>query len=229
LSLEIEKKYIVGNFDGTITRLKNQFGKYVINEKLGFWWCNNHDGIENILDIENTKILKKEIINIKDIGEFNMPVENFEYIRLRIFDKKKYVVTFKNKSLVNNIEHNVEYEFETDFDTFKRITYYLKDTALIFYYNVKKTWLFSAFGCKIELSTFNDLKDSYIEVETTGENEKKLSEKLNSFLEKMDKYNLIEEPRKYVELSRIENKENLKRIKISKYSRDAYNILSKYL
>ena len=48
----------------------------------------------------------------------------------------QYVLTFKTKSLVNNTEENMEYEFDVDKEMFKRVLSYLEETSLVFYYNV---------------------------------------------------------------------------------------------
>jgi len=229
MSLEFEKKYLVGNFDSTFDKLKNQFGDYKYCEKKGFWWCNNVNGFENMLEISNTKILKKDIDYIKEIGELIIPSQDFQFVRLRIVDNDNYYITFKNKLLVNNIEQNTEYEFIIEPDIFKRIIFYLHETAFIFYFNIKKTWEFKDNNTKIELSKFNDLKNTYIEIETTGNIETLLNKNMKEIIEKIKDYNLKEEPKNYVELSRAENQEMLKRMKLSQYSREGYKILQELL
>ena len=121
------------NFDNVFKKLNEQMEAYKHNLKYGFWFCNNHSGTENILEINDTKISKKNIIVIKDIGEFIIPVQDFQYVRLRIFNDKIYFITLKNKSIVNNIEQNIEYEFEVNKDVFSRIALYLEENAYIFY------------------------------------------------------------------------------------------------
>ncbi len=229
MSFEIEKKFLLGNFDDIFKKLKIDFGNDKYSEKRGFWWCNNHSGSENMLDIQKTLILKKDIEVIKDIGEFNIPVRDYQYIRLRILNTKKYFITIKNKSLVNNIEENIEYEFIVDKEIFKRISMYLKDGAFIFYYNIKKTWEFLFDTVKIEVSKLNDLRESYMEVEVVGENENKLKEELNNFLKKLYSYELKEETKNYAELSHIENQDLLKKLKLLQYSTEGYKILYKLI
>ena len=229
MSLEIEKKFIVGSFEETFEKLKNDFGKYIYNLKPGFWWCNNYTGLENMLNLEIPKLSKKEVSVIKDIANFILPDQNFQYIRLRIHNKKKYIVTFKIKLLVNKIEQNTEYEFEVDKAVFKRIALYLKNTSSVFYYNIKESWEFSYNDIKIEISKFNDLKDSYIEVETLGEHNKELFSKLDNIIKRLSDYNMKEETRNYSELSYVENRKILKNLKLSQYSRKGIKILEKYL
>jgi hypothetical protein len=231
VSFEIEKKYIVGNFSESLKQLENDFGEFKKIVKTGFWWCSNYNGLENILEIKNPKILKKDIVIVKDIGEFIIPAQDYQFARLRVTNGNEYLITFKIKNLVNKIEQNTEYEFILEKDSFIRIADYLKDTSFIFYYNVKETYEFHDKNneLKIELSKFNDLKDSYIEVEITGEDEKILTEKLAKSLELFSAYKLKEETRNYSELSYNENKENLKRLKLSQYSREGLKILMNYL
>ncbi len=230
MSLEVEKKFIVKNFEETLKNLIDRYGKYSFHNKSGFWFCSNLIGSENILDIQETRILKKDVDVIKDIGEFAIPVQDFQYVRLRIYDKKKYILTFKNKSMLNNIEQNTEYEFDIDSDIFKRVVFYLKETALIFYYNIKKTYEFKLdSNTKIELSKFNDLKDTYIEIETVGEEEKELFSKIDKVTHDLNNLELREEPRSYVALSRSENAMSLKRVKLQQYSKNAYKCIQDYL
>ncbi|MCK4797610.1 MAG: hypothetical protein KAT05_09525 [Spirochaetes bacterium] len=229
MSLEIEKKFLVGNFEEAYKNLTNDFGKHVYKLKPGFWWCNNYESSENMLNIQEPKLSKNEVSAIKDIGEFTLPIQNYQYIRLRVLNQKKYIVTFKIKSLVNNIEQNIEYEFEVEKDIFKRIALYLIETAFIFYYNIKETWEFNFDDIKIEISKFNDLKDSYIEIETLGDNEEELFSKLNKSLKKFFNYSIKEETKSYAKLSSIENMKTLKRLKLSQYSREGYRCLQKYL
>lgn len=229
MSLEIEKKFLIYNFDKTIEELKKDFGDYKFNKKSGYWWCNNYDDSVNMLDIDVTKIYKKEVEAIKDIGEFMIPAQDFQFARLRILNNNKYVLTFKTKSLVNNTEENMEYEFDVDKEMFKRVLSYLEETSLVFYYNVKSSWKFKDHDVNIEISKFNDLKDAYIEIEALGKNNKELFGKIKNTLVKMSDYNMNEETRNYVELSYLENKDKLKRMKLSAYSRIAVNLLKNNL
>ena len=229
MSFEIEKKYIAGNFTDTFHQLVNDFNKYSHVKKQGFWWCNNYSGIESVLDVDSPKFFKKDVAMIKDIAEFIIPEQDFQYIRLRIHNEKTFIVTFKIKSLINKIEQNTEYEFEVDSGTFKRIFHYLSDTSLVFYYNIKESWEFKSQDYKIELSKFNDLKDAFVEIEVTGNNEKELHNKLNNFLNKVVDYKMKEEPRNYMELSRTENRNSLKNLKLSQYSRKAKGLLADYI
>lgn len=228
MSFEIEKKYFVGDFNDTLTKLKQEFGKYKIETKYGFWWCGNHSGIENVLDLSQFLVNKKEVQIIKDIGEVLIPEQDFQYVRLRI-KGKGYFITFKTKSLVNNIEQNTEYEFEVDLDKFKRVISYLESNLLIFYYNIKKSWKFKSADILIELSKFNDLKDAYLEIELTGSDKDQLTDKLEQELLRFKDYSLKEENKSYVELSRLENRLSLKGYKLNKYSRDALKELKRTL
>ena len=231
LNLEIEKKFIIGDFSKSFEKLKINYKNYNHIIKHGFWWCNNYNGNENILEVNNPKFSKKEIIIIKNICEILIPDYEFQFVRLRINKNqiKHYLLTFKIKSIVNKIEHNTEYEFEINSTTFKRLIPYLQDTAFIFYYNIKECWEFFKDDIKIEISKLNDLKDSYLEIETTGKNEKELVNKLENILEEFKDYNIKEEPRSYLELSRNENKNSLKNLKLTHYSKKANNILQNYL
>ena len=144
MSFEIEKKFVVGCFSQTLSDLSNDFGAHKHSVKNGFWWCNNYNASDNILEVSSPKFYKKDIYAIKDITEALIPEEDFQYIRLRIIDGSQFLMTFKIKSLVNNVEKNSEYEFELEKDAFSRIIQYLKEIAQIFYYNVKETWEFTA-------------------------------------------------------------------------------------
>lgn len=229
MSLEIEKKYLVAKFDEILNKLSSSFGKFDHKIKKGFWWCNNFSGIESVLDINDPKLFKKEVAVIKDIGEFTIPVQDYQYVRLRIVNDNIFMVTFKIKSLVNNIEQNTEYEFSVDKDLFDRLAHFLKDTSLIFYFNIKESWEFMKDDIKIEISKFNDQKDSFVEIEITGNKEEQLSSKLEDFIKDYFQFNLKEEPRNYCELSHQENREKLRRIKLSQYSRDAFKKLQEDL
>lgn len=230
MSLEIEKKFIVGNFTKTFESLKKDFENYSHIIKQGFWWCNNYNGIENILNITNPLFSKKEVAIIKDIFEIIIPDQDFQFIRLRININKinKFLLTFKIKSIVNKIEQNTEYEFEIYKNIFKRLSLFLQDTAFIFYYNIKESWEFSKDNIKIELSKLNDLKDSFLEIEAVGDNEKELLNNVENALKDFSEYNIKEEPRSYLELSRNENKNSLKNLKLSQYSRKASTILQNF-
>ena len=123
---------------------------------------------------------------------------------------------------MNKTEKNIEYEFEIERNTLKLVVDYLKDNALIFYYNIKETFEFHNNDIKIELSKFDVLKDYYIEIEVTGEKENILNNKLNEYLNKLEILPLLkEEARSYFELSMNENREKLKNIKLSTYSKNA--------
>jgi len=229
MNLEIEKKFSVPDFKITLEKLKNDFGNFTLTRKDGFWWCNNYNSLNKILSVEKPLINKKDVIIIKNIGEFYLPDDNYDYIRLRINEKKLRKITFKNKSMVNNTEQNLEYEFDVDDEKFKKISSYLKEKALIFYCNTKETWEFQKNDIKVQLSKISDLKDSYIEIETTGNTEKTLHDKLNKFLTMITDYKLKEEIKNYVELYFHENNEKLKALTLGQYSREAYKMLEKYL
>ena len=77
---------------------------------------------------------------------------------------------------------------------------------------------------KIELSKISDLKEAYLEVEVTGENDAKLTEALNKKLISFEKYNIKEEPKSYLELFLRENNIALKNQKLSQYSKKAIGI-----
>ena len=209
--------------------MKRDFGKYTIKSKSGFWFANNFDGMELVLDIDKPKFSKKGVCIIKDIGEFEIPEIDFQYIRLRIVNNEKFIITFKNKNIVNKIEQNTEYEFDTDSDTFSRIANYLKENNLIFYYNIKESYEFEKDDLKIELSKFNNLQNCYLEVELVGEEEEKLVKKLEFELGKFKIYNIKEEPRSYMELSKNENRVQFKNTRLSNYSKDAVKELDKIL
>lgn len=227
MNLEIEKKFLIGDFSKSFEKLKTDYKNFNHIVKYGFWWCNNYNGTENILEVNDSKFAKKEIIIIKDICEILIPDHDFQFVRLRINinDTKKYLLTFKIKSIINKIEHNTEYEFELSNKIFKRLLSYLLDTAFIFYFNIKESWEFFKDDIKIEISKLNDLKDSYLEIETTGNNEKELMNKLENILKNFSGYDIKEEPRTYMELSRNENNNSLKNLKLTNYSKKANIIL----
>jgi len=221
MGFEIEKKFLVGNHKETLELLKKDFGKETFKSKAGFWFASNLTGMELMTELPEPKFLKKELAMIKDIGEFEIPLQDFQFVRLRIINRDKFNITFKSKSLVNKIEQNVEYEFEIKKNVFSRILNFLNEGSLVFYYNIKETHEFKSNEMKIELSKLSDLKDSYIEVEVTGDDDKKLTEKLEKYLKKFEKYSLKEEPRNFSELSKFENRNSLKNMKLSQYSKDA--------
>lgn len=229
MNYEIEKKFLIGNFDGIYNSLNDEFGEGKRILKAGFWWCNNYASLDNIMEITAPKILKKNVLFIKEIGEFNLDVQDYQYVRLRINDFSKYLITFKIKQTVNTIEQNIEFEYEPDKNTFKRVAEYLKEAAQIFYYNIKETYEYTVDDFKIELSKFNDLRNAYMEIETTGSNKNKLTEKLNTFITRFSKYNLTDETRSYHTLSLTENEDKLAKTKLSQYSREAIKELNKYI
>lgn len=219
MSFEIEKKFLVNNYKEVFNFFKNKYGEPLLVKKAGFWWCSNYEGDKNILEVNNPKILRKDVEIIKDLTEFIYPVQDYQFIRVRIVDKNFYI-TLKNKSLVNNIEKNTEYEFEIKKKVLKTVINYLKDSAFIFYYNIKETFEFHKNDIKIELSKFDVLKDYYLEIEVTGEKESILYDKLNKYLNELSSLSLKEESRSYFELSMNENRERLKNMKLSYYSKE---------
>jgi hypothetical protein len=221
MGFEIEKKFLVGNYNDTLALLKKDFGKNSSKSKAGFWFASNYTGTEIMTDLPEPKFLKKELAMIRDIGEFEIPLQDFQFLRLRIINKDRYVITFKSKSIVNKIEQNIEYEYECKKNVFTRILNFLNEGSLIFYYNIKESLEFKSEEMSIELSKFNDLKDSYIEIEVTGDNENQLTAKLEKHLKNFEKYSLREEPKNYSELSYMENRKTLKNMKISQYSKEA--------
>lgn len=229
MNYEIEKKYHVPNHDLVKEELDKEYGESKLITKAGFWWCNNYKEFENVMDITRPQFLKKHVEALKSIGEFNLEVQDYQYARIRIFDYDRYVLTFKIKQLVNKVEQNIEYEFETDKSTINRIFSYLLDTSMVFFYNIKKTYTYKSGNFSIELSHFNDLRDAYMEVETTGQDKDALVGKLDKFLEDFKKYHLNEELKSYHALSLEENKKKLERTKLSNYSREAVINLRKYI
>ncbi|HRU43446.1 MAG TPA: CYTH domain-containing protein [Spirochaetota bacterium] len=227
--LEIEKKYFVGNFDDTLKLLQKRFEKYDTYVKSGFWWRSNCSGLENILDLGEPKLLKKEASIIKEIGEFVFPAQDYDFLRIRIINGVKYSVTFKNKALVKNIERNTEYEFEIEKELLLRIIDFLKENCFIFYYNIKESKVFNKKDISIELSTFNDLVSPYLEIEALGDNKRELFSKIEQTISQLNLTSLKEEPKNYVELSFMENKNRLKNVKLSTYSREAFKELQNKL
>lgn len=221
MNYEIEKKYVVKDFSKIIDALKKDFGNCELRSKSGFWFADNLIGDEIFLDVNNTQFSKKKVSSIKEIGEFEIPELDFQYIRLRIVNNEVFIVTLKIKNLTNNIEQNVEYEFDSDEETFCRIAAYLKENATVFYYNIKESYEFKKGDLKIELSKFNNLKDAYLEVEFVGENEAELVKELERELSKFESYELKEEPRSYMELAKSENRALFKNVKLISYSKDA--------
>lgn len=226
MNYEIEKKYVINSYKDVIKELKKRIGHYHLVYKSGFWWTGDITGYENVVDFTSPIIQKEDVAFLKDIGDFIMPEESFHFVRLRINNNKDFIVTFKTKEIVNETEHNKEYEFNLDYETFKRILNYLTDKHYIFYYNVKKSHVFDHEDFKIEVSTFNDLKDAYLEIELTGDDKEKLSEKLETLTEKLNDLPIKVETRNYSKLSRIENAATLKNKKIIQYSKEAMKELN---
>ena len=229
MGFEIEKKFLVGNYNETLEMLKKDFGKDAVRSKAGFWFAGNFTGMECMTSLPDPKFFKKELAMIKDIGEFDIPLQDFQYARLRIVNRDRYMITFKSKSIQNKMEQNVEYEFELKKNVFARILNFLSEGNLVFYYNIKDSIEFKSNDMKIELSKINDLKDSYLEVEVTGENESLLKNKLGKYIKKFDSYSLKDEPRNYSELSYFENRNALKNMKVSQYSKEALKEINKKL
>lgn len=229
MNLEIEKKFLVPDFNSTFTKLKHDFGNFTYSKKSGFWFCNNYEKNEKIINVTKPKISNKDIEVIKKIMEIQIPEVNFDFLRIRLTDEETKKITFKAKSLVNKTEQNIEYEFEVDKQKLSTIINYLKDKAFIFYYNIKETWQFKKNDIIIELSKITDLKDCYLEVETVGTSEESLHKKLNTFLSLLTDYKLKEETRNYVELFLLENNERLKQTNLALFSKDAFKILDKLM
>lgn len=225
MSFEIEKKFKVLNHDSATKRLESEFKKIGTSVKMGFWWTENEDPWCLVTSDGTHKISKKNIETINKLTELKIPEEDFQFIRLRILDNEKYIVTLKNKAIVNNIEQNVEYEYECEEDVFRTIAKFLSEGFYIFYYNVKTTTLFTLKDVNIELSKFNDLKNSYLEVEVTGSDKTKLESRLDEILKLFDDYPIVEEPENYNKLSRNENARTLENKKLKDYSKEALKLL----
>lgn len=225
MSFEIEKKFKVLNHDSAAKRLESEFKKIGTSVKMGFWWTENEDPWCLVTSDGTHKISKKNIETINKLTELKIPEEDFQFIRLRILDNEKYIVTLKNKAIVNNIEQNVEYEYECEEDVFRTIAKFLSEGFYIFYYNVKTTTLFTLKDVNIELSKFNDLKNSYLEVEVTGSDKTKLESRLDEILKLFDDYPIVEEPENYNKLSRNENARTLENKKLKDYSKEALKLL----
>jgi hypothetical protein len=131
------------------------------------------------------------------------------------------------KMLVNRIEQNTEYEFEIDQEKLDAFIEFFKNKLQIFYYNEKTSFEYKKGDLKIELSTFSDLENAYLEVELTGANQKILTERLTKELDRFADYQMKDEERSYAQLSSIENKDKLKNKKITQYSKDALPLLLK--
>ncbi len=228
-SLEIEKKFIVTNPEETLDLLKQKFGESTTDVKAGFWFCSKISEFEPILNISKTLFSKADTETVKSITEGAFPVEDYDFLRLRIKNKKKYILTFKQKSLVDNIEKNVEYEFEIDKETVGRVLSHLQEKCLLFYYNIKTTKLFRKDDVSIEYSTFNDLSSPYIEVEVTGNDESALTSRLQNVLDDFAVGSIREEPTSYFALSQRENKQQLRNVTAAQYSAKALNELKKML
>ncbi len=229
MALEIEKKFIVRNPEKTLQMLKDRFGDHELQTKAGFWWCSNYTGITQFITVTEPKIGRDIVTSVKDIAEFMINPEEFDYLRLRVVNNEKYIVTFKTKSLIKGTEQNVEYEYETEKERFMEILRYLEGAGFIFYSNIKKTLLFKEKDFSIEYSTFNDLKDPYIEVELVGKTENVLHLRLNKFLNVFKEYQIRPETRSYAEISSKENLPRLKQMKLSQYSAEAINDLKNIL
>lgn len=229
MSFEIEKKFKVLNHDLTANRLENEFKKIGTSVKVGFWWTENEAPWCPVTSDGTHKISKKNIETINKLTELKIPEEDFQFIRLRILDNKKYVITLKNKAIVNRIEQNIEYEYECEEDVFRTIAKFLSEGFYIFYYNVKTTTLFTLNDAKIELSKFNDLKNSYLEIEVTGNDKAKLENRLDEILKLFENYPIVEEPENYNKLSRNENMRTLENKKLKDYSKEALKQLQKTL
>ncbi len=221
MSFEIEKKFKVLNHDLVANRLENEFKKIGTSVKMGFWWTENEDPWCLVTSDGTHKISKKNIETINKLTELKIPEEDFQFIRLRILDNKKFVITLKNKAIVNRIEQNVEYEYECEEDVFRAIAKFLSEGFYIFYYNVKTTTLFTLNDVNIELSKFNDLKNSYLEIEVTGNDKVKLEKRLDEILNLFADYPIVEEPENYNKLSRNENARTLENKKLKDYSKEA--------
>ena len=233
MSFEIEKKFLVGNFETTLSDLKKDFGDYIIKNKSSFWFA-YYNGYEPVLKKDEPIFLKKDVEMIRYMTEFDIPIQDFSFLRLRIVNDSKYIITLKFKSMVDEIEKNIEYEYELSKDILLRIITFLKEKHFIFYYNIKKSYEFiddydKQNPLKIELSSINNLKNHYLEVELTGENSENLIKELEKRLAKFYLYNMKEESRNYVELFLSENREKLKFIKVSQYSKGGYKELDTLL
>lgn len=225
MAFEIEKKFKVLDYDAVYGLLKKEFQQLGTFVKAGFWWTNKCDALASVLESGSYFIPKKEIQTINHLAEIKIPEENFQYLRLRIVNNNQYFITLKNKSLVNKVEQNVEYEYECEKGIFKNIVNFLSQNFSIFYYNVKNTVLFQSKDVLIELSTFNDLEDPYLEIEVVGENQEKLASKLEEALCCFDRYPMKEEPESYHQLSKKENLVALKNKKWKDYSKEALSKL----
>lgn len=221
MSFEIEKKFKVLNYDSVANLLENEFKKINTSVKMGFWWTENEDPWCPVISDGTHKISKKNIEIINKLTELKIPEEDFQFIRLRILDNQKYVVTLKNKTLVNRIEQNVEYEYECEEETFRSIAKFLSEGFYIFYYNIKTTTLFTHNDVNIELSKFNDLRNPYLEIEVTGNNKESLEKRLDEILKLFTDYPIVEEPENYNKLSRNENARTLENKKLKDYSKEA--------
>ncbi len=226
MAFEIEKKYSVLNFDETLSKLKSVYGEYKLDRKSGFWFCETKEDFINIVDFINPIFTKKSVAILRGITEINIPEQDFHYARLRVSNGSRYILTLKNKSLVNGIEQNVEYEYELPIDVFKRVFAFLKEEYYVYYYNIKESFVFTKGDLTIELSRFNDLKSAYIEVELVGEDQQKLTERLEKVLISFKEYNLREEPRSYRELSDKENAAALKNKRLETYSKEGVKSLT---
>lgn len=221
MSFEIEKKFAVLNYDLTLQLLTNDFGKPSSIVKAGYWWTEASDPSQSVLEPLTHRIQKKNIEMINQLAEIKIPPMDYEYVRIRVLNNASYVLTVKNKTLVNGIEQNVEYEYDIDKETVLILLNFLSQGFYVFYYNIKDTKLFQDGETAIEISQFNDLRYAYMEIEVTGDDKDALTEKLEKALLKFDHYPIKEESTSYNQLSKQENAIALRNKKLRDYSKDA--------
>ncbi|HBD92607.1 MAG: hypothetical protein A2015_15895 [Spirochaetes bacterium GWF1_31_7] len=221
MSFEIEKKYCVLNYDLTKQLLDTKYGKHTRSVKAGYWWTEVSESLTPVLEVETHKIQKKNIEHINALAEIKIPEVDYQYARIRVLNNETYVFTVKNKSLVAGIEQNTEYEYELDKETIIEILKFLSKELYIFYYNIKDTLLYTAGDVSIELSTFNDLKNAYLEIEVLGNDQEALTDTLNEVLKEFVHYPIREELLSYNQLSKNENSIALRTKKTRDYSKEA--------
>ncbi len=229
MALEIEKKFLVKNRERSLELLKAEYGEPETQVKSGFWWCSNYPATTPFLTVTTPKIQKNIVAGIKDIADFMLTPEDFQYVRLRVLNNNIFIITFKTKSLVKGTEQNIEFEYEVTKPIFTKILDYLKVVGFVYYANIKNTLCFKSKDFSIEVSSFNDVKDSYAEIELVGNNENILHLRLNKFLTKFKEYPFKPETRSYAEISAKENLPRLKTLKLVQYSQDAVKELEKIL
>jgi len=229
MNFEIEKKYVVLDFEYVREYLKKKYGKPIKENKAGFWFTESKNTNIDILDFNDRIITKKTIESINKLIQIKIPEDDYLFLRLRIKNKDQFILTVKNKSLINNIENNVEYEYELDIERFDEVVHYLYHSCPIFFYNIKKTWAFKDNDLNIELSRFEDLKNAYIEFELSGDDKDILNEKLEKHLINFKDLPINEDPTSYHRLSLSENSNSLKNKKVREYSNIAYNKLFNYI